>query len=712
MSWISDASANRLIQSYMKNFMDVSGNFKVRNTQSNITGYNITWSQIGSDIDGEAAGDWFGSSVSISSDGNTFVASGPFNDSNGNNAGHIRAYQWDGSSWNQLGSAIDGEFADDYFGYWVGAVAISGDGTTIAGGSYGNDDAAVNAGHVRVFRWNGSSWNQLGSDIDGVAAKDSLGISISLSDDGTIVAIGAGWSDITSNGKGHACIYQWDGTTWNQLGSNLLGEGADNRDYGYSVSLSSNGTIVAVGDRAYNGNEGEVRILQWDGTSWNQLGSSLFGGTIGSPTGLFGASVSLTDDGTMLAIGGNYHNNWQGVVAIFQWDGTSWNQVGQNILGEGDSWAGYSVSLSSDGTTVVIGSPKRSSYTGNVRVFKWREYTQTDEDNETYTYTRFYESSETSIMTENTSTAPIVGQYYWTQTGPNNYFSAEGYQGRHGQSVSLSSNGSRFVVGAPTNGGNGSSAGHVRVFSEVSEPIGTITNLIPLDVSGGTVNMLSSTTNVSSGVVDISGTTWMNRGQSGGTIADAYQKGLVIESNKTSADDAVLHIETAGQTQAFSVRADGAVYADNVLEHSSDDRRKINEQHITNASEILNKLSPQIYTKLNAFVENGGTPTNTESGLIAQEIYYNVPELRHLVYTEGNPQPYDLSGTTIENDPDYNALGWGPKSATVNYIGLIPYLIKASQEKQAILDEQEAIIAQQTTQVEELKTRLSSLESK
>ena len=66
----------------------------------------------------------------------------------------------------------------------------------------------------------------------------------------------------------------------------------------------------------------------------------------------------------------------------------------------------------------------------------------------------------------------------------------------------------------------------------------------------------------------------------------------------------------------------------------------------------------------------------------------------------------------IQTDPDYSALGWGPKSATVNYIGLIPYLIKANQEKQAILDEQEAIIAQQTTQVEELKTRLSSLESK
>ena len=113
--------------------------------------------------------------------------------------------------------------------------------------------------------------------------------------------------------------------------------------------------------------------------------------------------------------------------------------------------------------------------------------------------------------------------------------------------------------------------------------------------------MVANTLDVSSGVVDISGTSWMNRGHSSATIADAYQCGLVIESSTTSTDDAVLYVETAGQAQAFSVRGDGATYADNTLEHSSDDRRKINEQHITNATETIMKLSPQIYTKLDKF---------------------------------------------------------------------------------------------------------------
>jgi len=109
MSWISDGSANRLIQSYMKNFMDVSGNFKVRNSTAVTTSTTsidmdgaLTWSQIGADIDGEAAGDRSGFSTSLNDDG-TIVAIGAYqNDGGGNNAGHVRVYQSDGSNWTQL----------------------------------------------------------------------------------------------------------------------------------------------------------------------------------------------------------------------------------------------------------------------------------------------------------------------------------------------------------------------------------------------------------------------------------------------------------------------------------------------------------------------------------------------------------------------------------------------------------------------------------
>ena len=47
----------------------------------------------------------------------------------------------------------------------------------------------------RVYSWNGSSWTQLGSDIDGEAASDNSGYSVSLNSDGDRVAIGATYND-------------------------------------------------------------------------------------------------------------------------------------------------------------------------------------------------------------------------------------------------------------------------------------------------------------------------------------------------------------------------------------------------------------------------------------------------------------------------------------------------------------------------------------
>ena len=69
------------------------------------------------------------------------------------------------------------------------------------------------------------TWTQLGGDIDGEAAEDQSGISVSLSSDGTIVAIGADGND--GNGSsGHVRVYQNISGTWTQLGSDIDGEAA------------------------------------------------------------------------------------------------------------------------------------------------------------------------------------------------------------------------------------------------------------------------------------------------------------------------------------------------------------------------------------------------------------------------------------------------------------------------------------------------------
>ena len=119
----------------------------------------------------------------------------------------------------------------------------------------------------------------------------------------------------------------------------------------------------------------------------------------------------------------------------------------------------------------------------------------------------------------------------------------------------------------------------------------------------------------------------------------------------------------------------------------SDDRLKENEELIENACETLSKLRPQLYDKKPDMENDDPTTWHKERGLIAQELYYDAPELRHLVHKgkpdldeEGNEIPLPEIPTSIDpqQDPDYSS--WGKDPASVNYIGLIAYLVKANTE--------------------------------
>ena len=223
----------------------------------------------GADIDGEAAGDYSGRSVSLSSDGTTVAIGAQENDGNGYTSGHVRIYGWNSatSAWTQQGADIDGEAAYDYSGR---SVSLSSDGTTVAIGAEGNDGNGEISGHVRIYGWNSatSAWEQQGADIDGEAASDQSGYSISLSSDGTTVAIGAHRNDGNGSTSGQVRIYAWNSATsaWDQQGADIDGEAASDQS-GYSVFLSSDGTTVAIGAVGNDGNgsdSGQVRVYSWD----------------------------------------------------------------------------------------------------------------------------------------------------------------------------------------------------------------------------------------------------------------------------------------------------------------------------------------------------------------------------------------------------------------------------------------------------------------
>ena len=443
------------------------------------------WNQLGADLDGEAAYDQSGYSVSLSSDGSTVAIGAQYNDGNGSNAGHVRIYSFDGASWNKLGADLDGEAAGDQSGW---SVSLSSDGSTVAIGAKNNDGNGSNAGQVRIYAWDGASWNQLGADLDGEADGDQSGYSVSLSSDGSTVAIGAQYNDGNGSNAGHVRIYSFDGASWNKLGADLDGEAAGDQS-GWSVSLSSDGSTVAIGAKNNDGNgsnAGQVRIYAWDGASWNQLGADLDGEADGDQIGY---SVSLSSDGSTVAIGapGNDGNGSNaGHVRIYSFNGASWNKLGADLDAEAEAdYNGVSVSLSSDGSTVAIGArynDGNGSNAGHVRIYAWdgASWNQlgADLDGEA----AGDQSGWSVSLSSDGSTVAIDARYNagngsnaghvrifawdgasWNQLGAD--LDGEAAGDNSGSSVSLSSDGSTVAIGAKSNDGNGSNAGHVRIYA-------------------------------------------------------------------------------------------------------------------------------------------------------------------------------------------------------------------------------------------------------
>ena len=228
------------------------------------------FTQIGSDIDGEAAYDYSGSSVSLSADGSVVAIGATQNDGNGSDSGHVRIYKNVNDNWTQVGSDIDGEAAEDSYGI---SVSLSQDGTIVAIGATGNDGNGMRSGHVRIYKNVNDNWTKIGNDIDGEAEFDHFGTSVSLSSDGSVVAIGAPNNAANGYGSGHVQIYKNVNDKWTKIGNDIDGE-AINDGLGSSVSFSADGSFVAISAQYNDGNgsiSGHVRIYRVGITDFEAL---------------------------------------------------------------------------------------------------------------------------------------------------------------------------------------------------------------------------------------------------------------------------------------------------------------------------------------------------------------------------------------------------------------------------------------------------------
>ena len=332
---------------------------------------NDNWNQIGQPIQGLQTESYFGDAVSLNAEGNIVAVGAPYAEGNGVNSGQVKVFENVNGNWEQMGENINGQSAFNNSGK---SVSLNASGTILAIGSHINSNNGTDSGHVRVFEFINGSWVQMGSDINGESQFNESGWSVSLSDDGAIVAIGAKYNWGDGYNQGHVRVYQYQNSSWVQLGEDIDGE-ADNDLSGFSVSINANGSIVAIGaisNESNGSSAGHVRIYEYNNGSWQQLGEDLDG----EEGDFIGYSVSISDDGLTVAAGaiqGDGLETNSGLVQIYSFNNGAWTQLGGNIEGEvSGEYFGRSVSINSDASSVVVGAPnngENASYIGNVRIF-------------------------------------------------------------------------------------------------------------------------------------------------------------------------------------------------------------------------------------------------------------------------------------------------------------------------------------------------------
>jgi hypothetical protein len=309
--------------------------------------------QKGSTLDGTSQYSYFGYSVSLSSDGLILAVGAPYANSD---TGYVEIYEFVSGAWTQKGSTLNGTSQYSYFG---NSVSLSSDGLILAVGAR---IANSNIGYVEIYEFVSGAWTQKGSRLNGTT-NSNFGESVSLSSDGLILAVGAPYSNTFT---GYVKIYEFVSGAWTQKGSTL--DGTADSYFGNSVSLSSDGLILAVGAPNANSGIGYVNIYEFVSGAWTQKGSALIGGTADS---FFGESVSLSSDGLILAVGAPFANSNIGYVNIYEFVSGAWTQKGSRLNGTAGSRFGVNVSLSSDGLILAVGAPNANNYIGYVEIYEF-----------------------------------------------------------------------------------------------------------------------------------------------------------------------------------------------------------------------------------------------------------------------------------------------------------------------------------------------------
>ena len=290
------------------------------------------------------------------------------------------------------------------------SMSISGDGNVLAVSAA--RAVGITDGCVHIYRKDvNDDWvlSQTLSNPDESGSED-FGISVSLSSDGNLMAVGVKWLGLIEDGssgtqysgsvqpysyyRSGVYIYEYVNSSWSIRDTILDPKTTPSHEFGKSVALSADGSILIVGtphnDTSDAFSEGAVYRFHYDqgGLSWNQADflTISYAGTY--PASKFGSSVSISDDGSILVVGAIGHDTSstnndtggnEGRVYTYIWDVSNFTYISRGSSLE-ESPAGLNfgraLALNSDGNTLVVSSKEEKTQSssprvGSVHIYDW-----------------------------------------------------------------------------------------------------------------------------------------------------------------------------------------------------------------------------------------------------------------------------------------------------------------------------------------------------
>ena len=375
-----------------------------------------------------------------------------------------------------------GEWAAGDFG---ASVALSADGGTALIGAP-SDDFGVGA--AWVFTRSGSTWSQQGNKLTGGGERGDgeFGTAVALSADGNTALIGGIGDD---QDTGAAWVFTRSGSTWFQRGEKLVGSSPEREGrFGQSVALSGDGATALIGCGPFYGHGGGAWVFTRSGSTWSQQGSRLNpGGEVGE--GSFGKSVAMSSDGGTALIGAPGDDSGVGAAWVFTRSGEQWTEQGKKLTGSEESGSGgfgegdfgYSVALSSEANTALIGGPADTNESGAAWAFIRSGSTWAQQGPKLTTgegVNGYYAGFGRSVALSGSGNIALIGGRgavfersgsTWIDAQPW-LFTGEGSEHEFGESVALSADGATALIGSPNaTVGNTASAGRAYAYTSLPQ---------------------------------------------------------------------------------------------------------------------------------------------------------------------------------------------------------------------------------------------------